>query len=105
MNYFMVTSGESGTRIRGPMSAVQVSHEFEQYESDTGRPRPVLNSVPESDGGYWMGVPENAVLILCGDIVGLDDVTQCPCGSGKSFADCHGADSLAPPVGNAHGGT
>jgi hypothetical protein len=92
MNYFMVMSGESGTRIRGPMSAEQVSAEMAQHKDDTGRDRPVLSEVPPSDKGYWYGVPDAAVLILRGEIVSFADVTRCPCGSGKAFAECHGAD-------------
>lgn len=55
MNYFMVMSGESGTRIRGPMSAEQVSAEMAQHKDDTGRDRPVLSEVPPSDKGYCHG--------------------------------------------------
>ena len=35
---------------------------------------------------------------------GAKYIGLCPCESGVDFADCHGADSLASPVGNAHGG-
>lgn len=80
--YFVITSGEDGIVVCGPLPRERVAFEVEGCK--------ILDGVPEIDRGCFM-VREDSALILRGEVVGLDEVTLCPCHSGKAFKDCHGS--------------
>ena len=65
--YFWCESGEDGTRMRMMSEAdvrVRLAAIIRQGEGAT-----FLREVPQSDRGCWRCVPEDAVLIIKGEIV------------------------------------
>lgn len=70
MNYFIITSGESGTRIDGPMSDKEVLTRITPDNEGTtyyGRNIHFLVRIPHSDKGYWIA-EDNSMIIIRGDI-------------------------------------
>jgi hypothetical protein len=71
--YFVIRSGEDGTTISGPYSAEVLEKElFEGHWGEGGHT--FLDKVPESDKGCWWQTPDNAMLIIKGEIVRPDKV-------------------------------
>ena len=72
IGYFILRSGEDGTSIDGPFTEVEALKRV-QPNSDGecyyGVAPQFLHEVPKSDGGCWMNVPENALLIIKGEII------------------------------------
>lgn len=67
MTFFWIRSGEDGTRIE-PLSQKQVEQRLDDVSKGYERAT-FITEVPKSDGGCWMNVPEDAVLIVKGEIV------------------------------------
>lgn len=101
MHFFVVTSGEDGIRIEGPLARETVADRLRDGSGGEpgltyyGRSPTVLDRVPRCDDGHFDLRAENAVLVIRGDIVSAEELTLCPCGSGKPFVQCHGAESEA----------
>jgi hypothetical protein len=73
MTYFILTSGEDGTRIEQVTEAelhkrITPDKHGDHYYSGS-KPTVFLGSVPEDDKGCWRGVDDNAVLVIKGDII------------------------------------
>ena len=66
--YFILSSGEDGTSISGPMPE-EALLKYLQADLEDDEPHTILTKVPDSDKGCWMDVPEDAILIIKGDIV------------------------------------
>ena len=66
--YFWCKSGEDCTIII-PMVKAQLLKQLALYTRNDEKPPTFLIKVPESDKGCWMDVPEDAVLIIKGEIV------------------------------------
>lgn len=91
MDYFIIRNTEDGIRVSPPMTLEGVSERLRMERNESGCEPVVLPAVPEQDHGCFMA-PDGALLILRGEVVTLAEVTACPCGSGKAFKDCHGAE-------------
>lgn len=71
MAYFIIRSGEDGTNIeeltmREILDRISPDEDGEYYY---GNELMFLEKIPEDDKGYWIGVPENATVIIEGKIV------------------------------------
>ena len=73
MPYFVITSDEDGTHVE-EMSAEALLKAItpnEYGDTDYGEVPAFLKKIPKSDKGCWYGddVPENAMLVIKGEIV------------------------------------
>lgn len=71
MTYFILRSGEDGTRIEAVTEEQLLKRITPDKDghTDYGSDIKFLGKVPESDRGCWMGVPDAAILIIKGEIV------------------------------------
>jgi hypothetical protein len=95
VKYFVIASGESGIHVYNGRSREEVAAMLRDPD-DGGhfsRDPQVLDKVPPcNDGHFAIGGDGTKVLVIRGEIVTLDDLTVCPCGSGMAFKACHGAE-------------
>ena len=66
-NYFWISSGEDGTHVWMMTKDELQKHVDSLIEDEL--PPVFLEKVPESDGGYWTDVDDDAVLLIKGEIV------------------------------------
>jgi hypothetical protein len=70
-DYFVVRSGEDRTVIE-KMSKDRLTKLItpdENGDTDYGKNITFLNTIPDNDDGYWIGVPNNSLLIIKGEII------------------------------------
>jgi hypothetical protein len=65
--YFWCTSGEDGTRIQ-PMNESEIQHTLDSITKGFQKAT-FLDKIPESDGACWIRVPDDAVVIISGEII------------------------------------
>jgi hypothetical protein len=70
MDYFIITSGEDGTSIEGPLVVEQAqSRIHDMIDGVDPENHPVfLEAIPDSDGSCWIA-PENSVVLIRGEII------------------------------------
>lgn len=71
MAYFLIKSGEDGTEII-QLEAEKLLKQItpDKYgNTEYGSELEFLDEIPKSDKGCWMGVSENAILIIKGEII------------------------------------
>lgn len=76
-DYFILHSGEDGTRIDGPFDKAELLRRITPDADGTtyyGRIR-FAARVPDSSGGFWLA-PENTVVIIKGRVVVPQPVVQ-----------------------------
>ena len=71
MTYFVLTSGEDGTRIEEVSEAELHERITPDKHGDFyyGRKQVFLGTIPDEDKGFWRGVSDYAVLVIKGEIV------------------------------------
>ena len=71
MSYFLIRSGEDGTRIQ-QLTEKQLLQQIEPDENGDyyyGAQLEFLKEIPESDKGFWIDVNDNAAVLIKGEIV------------------------------------
>lgn len=68
MTYFWCTSGEDGTSIE-PLTENQLRKRLKEVASGDYGKVLFLKTIPDADNGCWMGVPDNSVVVIRGDII------------------------------------
>ncbi len=64
MKYFLLTSGEDGTRIT-ETTPTQLARDLD----GTVNTYTFIDRIPDEDKGHWYGVPDNAAVLIKGEIV------------------------------------
>ncbi len=79
MSYFIVTSGEDGTKIEGPFDQQEVLKRITPDQNGSthyGSGLVCYKRIPDSDKGIWIGTSSNPMVIIKGDIVLPEVVTK-----------------------------
>lgn len=66
--YFWCASRQDGTNISDPMTESQLKKQLAD-DLDDEITHTFLTKVPDTDGACWIDVPEDAVLIIKGEII------------------------------------
>lgn len=70
--YFLITSGESGIRIKGPLDEAALRKLIEPDKHGDyyfGRPLDFQRKVPECDRGYFTDAGDRPAILIKGEIV------------------------------------
>lgn len=103
INIWVLSNMEDGISIDGPLPDAEVvarltpDADGETYYGHTGR-IVILDRLPQAVGYLPTNKEEKPIVILRGEVVTLASLTACPCGSGKAFVDCHGAEAADEPA-------